>query len=143
MSSFTPRLYERHNLVLEKIKSDCYCVKIFTLPVNANPDVLSNKHLEKYKTPAYNTETEAFTHAYGWIDFTLFNQTDLDEKEDSWKKAYKKLRNDQEDFYNFLWESEKKLTPSMEKQKQEHEIKLEKAYREGWDKKLIDGDIGN
>lgn len=135
MRSFTPRLYRGHKLDLEEKTSDGYCVKvssrISTLSTSIGKfDELSTNYLEKYKTPSYETEMEAFTQAYGWVDCDFCNQTDPDENEDPCQKAYNELRSQgtQKEFYEVA-----SASPA----------KLQQAYKKGWEKKLIDGDAGD
>lgn len=148
MSSYTLRHYKGHKLEKEGSGLKPYCVKISALsglPI-VGTNELSNNYLEKYKTPFYETTTEAFTHAYGWVDCTFCNQTDPIQKEDSCKQAYKELREEEDEFYSLkslrIPEEEPREVSdeqkeTLEKQKEAWEKKLEKAYKKGWGIEVI------
>ncbi|MEG3971654.1 hypothetical protein QUA00_29140 [Microcoleus sp. T2B6] len=137
MTDYNPRFYrERYKLEKEGSELKPYCVKVSALSglLLADTDELSNTYWEKYKTPSYDTTTEAFTHAYGWIDASLCDQADLDRDGNSCKKAYEELRKDQEEFYKFQV-PEERVKSNMEAE-EAWEKKLEKAYKAGWETKL-------
>jgi hypothetical protein len=137
MSDYNPRHYREYKFEKEGSMLENYYVTVSAL---SGKPVVGNK--KKYKTPAYKSTTEAFTHAYGWVDCMLPNKTDPDEPEDSWKKAYDELRKYQAEFYHFpLISKEEKLEPHQEEKDEAWEEKLKQAYKKGWmEKKLIDGD---
>jgi|GEM_PF-1927898 hypothetical protein len=131
-------------------KPERYCVRISLLPrvIKTETNELSNNYVEKYKTPFYEYSQEAFAHAYGWVDCGLFNQADPVDEGDFLKKAYSKARDGQDRLSNpGIFQEE--LTEVLKKQKEEKwEETLGQAYTEGWDaykeggeKKLIDGDV--
>jgi hypothetical protein len=126
MSRFTSRPYKGFQLdhEYEKGKQERNCVKI---------SLRSGSRAEKYKTPAYETPNEAFSHAYGWIDCVPGDQTEPGE-EDSCKNAYNALRKYKDEFYS-IQEVSEELSELREQ-------KWEKAYRDGWRKK-IDENIGD
>ncbi|MEG5175676.1 hypothetical protein [Microcoleus sp. B3-D7] len=137
MTDYTPRRYrERYKLEKEGSAPNPYCVKVSALsgvPLSGT-DELSNTYWEKYKTPLYDTTTEAFTHAYGWVDASLCEQADLDKNGESCKKAYEELRKEQGEYYKSRT-PEERVEPHMEEEKA-WEKKLEEAYKAGWETKL-------
>lgn len=136
MTDYNPRRYrERYKLEKEGSELKPYCVKVSVLsgvPL-AGTDELSNTYWEKYKTPPYDTTTEAFTHAYGWVDRSHCNHTDLEENGDSWKRAYGKLRESQKEFYKFTPDKDVEMYIKEEKERNE---KLEGVYKAGWETQL-------
>ncbi|MEG3920709.1 MULTISPECIES: hypothetical protein [unclassified Microcoleus] len=133
MTDYNPRRYrERYKLEKEGSELKPYYVKVSALsgvPL-AGTDEISNTYWEKYKTPPYDTTTEAFTHAYGWVDGNLCDEDDLDQNGEPCKRAYEKLRKDQEEFYKSRT-PEEKVESHMEEEKA-WEKKLEEAYKAGW-----------
>jgi hypothetical protein len=136
MSSYNPPSYTSYTLreyrgyKLEKLeeldnKSELgpYYVKVSTL----------SEIPEEKLTPPYPSTTEAFTHAYGWVDRSNCNHTDLDENGDSWEKAYEKLRESQKEFYKFT--PDKNVEMYIKEEKAQNE-KLERVYKAGWETKL-------
>ena len=126
-----------------------HCIRVSYRPraIKVGTNELSNKYVEKYKTPLYDNSQEAFAHAYGWVDF-ISNQTDPDKEEDSREEAYNEAGEGQKRL-SFLTEtSEEKPTEALNEQKDEWEATLKKAYIEGWEsskagggQKLIDADV--
>jgi hypothetical protein len=139
MSSYNPKSYTSYTLreyrgykleKLEKIEKldnknelGPYYVKVSTL----------SEIPEEKLTPHYKTTTEAFTHAYGWVDRSHCNHTDLEENGDSWKRAYEKLRESQKKFYKFTPDENVEMYIKEEKERNE---KLEGAYKAGWETEL-------
>jgi hypothetical protein len=127
-----PRNYKGYKFEKEGKMSGPYSVKVFDLsevPIDGTRDLSSNCS-ENYKTSPYGTTTEAFTQAYGWVNFMLHGKTNPEETEDSWKKTYEELRETHEEFYKSRI-PEEKLESHMENDKAWEE-KLERAYKAAW-----------
>ena len=137
MSNYNHRHYRNTELVIEKIRSEVYCVMVSYAPriiaaVIIKPDgnyppFVSNS--EEYNTPYYSTAKEAIAHAKGWVDcmqhYYSCNQTDPDGNEDYYKKAYKE---------NLLWHQENPDEEDAFSIASEEAVEL--AYQTGWEKKL-------
>jgi len=114
------------NLDLEH-RSENFFVKVSSKDRPAasvgEPILVLTKHSysERYETPPYKSEDEARSHACGWIDCGFYNPIDSEKDEEAWKKAYTELKKNYEEAYKIT------LSPA-----------AEKAYKEGWDKKLND-----
>jgi hypothetical protein len=138
-TGYTPRDYRGYNL--EK-KGRAYG-KRYEKPYSVRICTKSELPEEKYVTPNYETTTQAFTHAYGWVDSIIHKQNNSNETEDPWKKSYDKVRKYQAEFYRspLIFEDQEVKQPHEEKN-EGWEKKLEEAYKEGWDKKkkLVDTD---
>ena len=93
-TGYTPREYRDYKLEkFEKLDNKESVLGPYYVKVSTRSEIPEEK-----QTPAYGTTTEAFTHAYGWVDRSHYNQTDSDGHGDSWKRAYGKLRESQKEF---------------------------------------------
>lgn len=99
MSNYGNRYYRNTKLVIEKIRSEVYCVRVSYTPRIIAGFINSDGNLptvvtKEYNTPPYSTADEAIAHAKGWVNcmehYYSCNQTDPDENEDSYKNAYEK-----------------------------------------------------
>jgi hypothetical protein len=125
-TSYTPREYRDYKL--EKFDNKESVLGPYYVKVSTRSEIPEEK-----QTPAYETTTEAFTHAYGWVDRSHYNQTDSDENGDSWKRAYEKLRETQKEYYKFIPDENVEVHMKEEKERNE---KLERVYKAGWETEL-------
>jgi hypothetical protein len=152
MSDYAHQHYQAHYKLHQESegKPERHYVRVSFRPraIKTGTDELSNTYVEKYKTLHYDHPQEAFAHAYGWVDCELCDQTALVEEEDFRKKAcYSKAREEQ-DRLSIPEVTEKELTETRKKEKEEWEKTLEKRYSEGWEaykkgreKKSTDGGV--
>jgi len=139
MDSFNEQYYRNRDFkCVRERKPKGNCVKVYP-KARLLADIVDDKgpsprtedkyvSIEEYETPPYENEQEAYAHAYGWIDYSVFHQTDSDKNKDLWKKAYSICKEDYQDKY--------KVALSFD---------AEQAYKVGWEKrselKNIDGDV--
>lgn len=140
-TGFNPRRYRDYKFEKKGEGLNPYYIKVFHLDElqgSANHD-LSNNSLEKaqYETSQYGSVTEAFVDAYGWVDCIYRNKTDPD----SYEKSYNTLRKDERELYRYPYLNKQQSDP--EENNEEWENKLEQAYKNGWERNLINENTNN
>lgn len=138
MSDFNPRDYKGYRLEKTGRDLSLYYVKVFDLSKVKDPkcnDLSNNPHEKAQYTTSteYKNVRDAFADAYGWIDCISRNKSDPG----CYEKAYNKLKKDEEELYRYPYLNKQ------ESEQKENSGEWEYAYKNGWQKKLVDENVNN